>query len=270
MTRRLLLLGIGVCGWAVSGSAVTATASGQNPPSQDPQRPTFVSRIDTVRVDVIVTDKQGRPVVDLTAADFEIEENKKPQKVDSFKLIQIDDEMDVDPAQNREIRSLEQQAREVARDDVRVIVIFLDDYHTRILNSMAVREKLARFVRELNPRDVVALMTPLLPTAGITFSRNHDATARQIMAFQGRKFDYTVKHPVEEIYMYMQPPQIEMLRNQIVTTALEGLCVYMGTLREGRKTILYVSEGLTSSVPQGARTTGMSPGTGRTPTQPPA
>ncbi len=270
MTRRLLLLGIGVCGWAASGSAVTATASSQNSPAQDPQRPTFVSRIDTVRVDVIVTDKQGRAVVDLTAADFEIEEHKKPQKVDSFKLIQIDDETDVDPAQNREIRSLEQQAREVARDDVRVIVIFLDDYHTRLLNALAVREKLARFVRDLNPRDVVALMTPLLPTAGITFSRNHDATARQIMAFQGRKFDYTVKHPVEEIYMYLQPAQIEMLRNQIVTSALEGLCVYMGTLREGRKTILYVSEGLTSSVPQGARTTGMSPGTGRTPTQPPA
>jgi len=270
MTRRLLLLGLGVFGLAASGSAGTVAASSQNPPPQDPQRPTFVSRIDTVRVDVIVTDKQGRPVVDLTAADFEIQENKKPQKVDSFKLIQIDDDQDVDPAKNREIRSLEQQAREVARDDVRVIVIFLDDYHTRLLNSMAVREKLARFVRDLNPRDVVALMTPLLPTAGITFSRNHDATARQIMAFQGRKFDYTVKHPVEEIYMYMQPPQIEMLRNQIVTTALEGLCVYMGTLREGRKTILYVSEGLTSSVPQGARTTGMSAGTGRTPTQPPA
>jgi len=275
MTRRLLLLGIGAFGLAASWSAGATAASSQNPPVQnppvqEPQRPTFVSRIDTVRVDVIVTDKQGKPVVDLTAADFEIEENRKPQKVESFKLIQIDDEQDVDPAKNREIRSLEQQAREVARDDVRVIVIFLDDYHTRLLNSMAVREKLARFVRELNPRDVVALMTPLLPTAGITFSRNHDATARQIMAFQGRKFDYTIKHPVEEIYMYMQPPQIEMLRNQIVTSALEGLCVYMGTLREGRKTILYVSEGLMSSVPQGARTTGMSPGTGRTPTQPPA
>lgn len=260
MTRRFLLLG--VCLIALVG------ASRQNPPAQTPQRPVFVTRIDSVTVDVIVTDKQGRPVTDLTPADFEIQENKKPQTIDAFKLIQIDDTDDVDPAKNREIRSLEDQAREAARDDVRVVVMFLDDYHTRLGNSMAIREKLARFVRDLNPRDLVAIMTPLMPTAAVTFSRNHDATARQIMAFQGRKYDYTPKHPAEEIYMYMQPEQIESLRNQIVTTALEGLCVYLGTLREGRKTIVYVSEGMLSGIPAGARTTGLV-GVGTPTNQPP-
>ena len=260
MARRFLLLGF--CLIALAG------ASRQNPPAQDPQRPVFITRIDTVSVDVIVTDRQGRPVTDLTPADFEIRENKKPQVIDSFKLIQIDDTDDVDPAKNREIRSMEDQAREAARDDVRVIVIFLDDYHTRLGNSMAIRGKLAQFVRDLNPRDLVAIMTPLLPTSAVTFSRNHDATARQILAFQGRKFDYTPKHPAEEIYLYMQPEQIETLRNQIVTTALEGLSVYLGTLREGRKTIVYVSEGLLSRVPPGARTTGLV-GLGTPTNQPP-
>lgn len=275
MTRRVrwlaaCLLGVIVASWTPQA----AHDPRQNPPQQTPapqtpQRPTFVTRIDTVSVDVIVTDRQGRPVGDLTAADFDVRENNKPQKIDTFKLIQIDDELDVDPAKNREIRSLDDQAREAARDDVRVIVIFLDDYHTRLGNSMAVREKLARFVRELNPRDLVAIMTPLLPTAGITFSRNHDATARQIMAFQGRKFDYTPKSPVEEVYMWMEPQQIETLRNQIVTSALEGLCVYLGTLREGRKTIVYVSEGMTGSVPEGARTTGLTGMRGSPTSQPP-
>jgi VWFA-related protein len=265
MTRCCLLLGVCLFGAAV---AAHQNPPPQTPPPQDPQRPVFTRRIDTVTVDVIVTDKQGRPVTDLKPADFEIQENRKPQTVDSFKLIQIDDTQDVDPARNREIRSLEDQAREAARDDVRVVVLFLDDYHTRLGNSMAIREKLARFVRDLNPRDLVAIMTPLMPTAAVTFSRNHDATSRQIMSFTGRKFDYTPKHPVEEIYMYMQPEQIETLRNQIVTSALEGLCVYLGTLREGRKTIVYVSEGLLSTVPQGARTTGLYGGRG-TPTQPP-
>jgi VWFA-related protein len=259
MARRYLLLGLCLLG------LLAANPAAQNP--QNPQRPVFTTRIDTVSVDVIVTDRQGRPVTDLTAADFEIQENKKPQSIDSFKLIQIDDTQDVDPAKNREIRSLEDQARETARDDVRVVVLFLDDYHTRLGNSMAIREKLARFVRDLNPRDLVAIMTPLLPTSAVTFSRNHDATARQIMAFQGRKYDYTPKHPVEEVYQYLQPEQIESLRNQIVTSALEGLCVYLGTLREGRKTIVYVSEGLLSSIPAGARTTGLY--SGGTPTQQP-
>ena len=243
---------------------LVATPSGQQTqtPPQTQKPPVFGARIDTVTVDVVVTDRKGQPVTDLTAADFEITENRAPQTIDTFKLIQIDDSLDVDPARNREIRSLGDQERELRRDDVRVIVIYLDDYHTRLGNSMAIRERLARFVRGLHPRDLVALMTPLMTTAGVTFSRNHDATARQIMAFQGRKYDYTPKHPAEEIYQYLTPEQIEALRNQIVTTGLEGLCVYLGSVRDGRKSVIYVSEGLMSRIPQGTQTTGLYGGTG--------
>jgi len=262
------LLGVLVTALVHHAPVQAARAPQQTPPLQTPQRPTFVARIDTVSVDVIVTNKDGKPVTDLTAADFTVEENKKPQTIESLKLITIDDGLDPDPAKNREIRSLDDQVREAGRDDVRVIVVFLDDYHTRLGNSMVVREKLARFVRTLNPRDLVALMTPLMSTAAVTFSRNHDATARQIMAFSGRKYNYTPLNAAEEVYRYMQPAQIELLRNQIVTSALEGLCVYLGTLREGRKTIVYVSEGMTSSLPQGVHSTGIFSGAG-TPTQPP-
>lgn len=240
--------------WGVSAFQGPPATGGQ---AAQPQRPTFTTRIDSVSVDVIVTDKQGRPVTDLTAADFEIREGRTPQTVETFKLIQIDDDRAVDPGQNREIRSLQDQERELQREDVRVYVLFLDDYHTRLGNSMAIRERLAKFIRSLGPRDLLAVMTPLTPTSALTFSRNHDAAARQVMAFQGRKFDYTPKHPVEEVYQYLQPAQIEALRNQIVTTALEGLCVHLGTVREGRKSIIFVSEGLTSTLPAGARTTGL-------------
>lgn len=242
-----------------------ATPRGQQPPPQTQKPPVFGARIDTVSVDVVVTDKKGQPVTDLTPADFEITENRKPQTIDSFKLIQIDDSIDVDPARNREIRSLADQERELMRDDVRVIVIYLDDYHTRLGNSMAIRERLAKFVRGLDPRDLVALMTPLMTTAAVTFSRNHDATARQIMAFQGRKYDYTPKHPAEEVYQKLTAEQIENLRNQIVTTGLEGLCVYLGSVRDGRKSVLYVSEGLLSRIPPGTRTTGLFGGTATPP-----
>jgi VWFA-related protein len=265
-----------VRGWGVAGvvaGGLLAFGAGpdlaaQAPPQvqeqspQQPPRPIFTARIDTVTVDVTVTDRQGRPVTDLTAEDFEIRENRVAQTIESFKLIEIDDTVDVDPARNREIRSLADQERELARDDVRVIVIYLDDYHTRLGNSMFIRERLARFVRGLHPRDLVALMTPLMSTEALTFSRNHDATARQIMAFQGRKYNYTPIHPAEEIYQYLTAQQIELLRNQIVATGLEGLCVYLGTVREGRKSVLFVSEGLLAEMPAGVRTTGLYGGTG--------
>src|SRR5262245_7421914 len=43
-------------------------------PPAPPDQPTFRAGINTVRVDVIVTDRQGNPVTDLTLADFEIQE----------------------------------------------------------------------------------------------------------------------------------------------------------------------------------------------------
>ena len=132
MTRRFAWVGACLLGVLVTSWTAQATRQAQPPPPpQKPQQPTFITRIDSVSVDVIVTDKDGRPVTDLTKADFEVVENKKPQTIDAFKLIRIDDDQDPDPARNREIRSLDDQAREAARDDVRVIVLFLDDYHTK-------------------------------------------------------------------------------------------------------------------------------------------
>ena len=68
MTRALA---IGVC---LSLGAVAPAA----------QQATFRAGIDLVNFGVTVVDKQGRPVEGLTAADFEIRENGKPQAVKYF------------------------------------------------------------------------------------------------------------------------------------------------------------------------------------------
>src|SRR5215210_2210336 len=60
------------------------------PPAGAAQAPTFRGGIDFVRVDVIVSDKAGNPVADLKAADFEVTEDGKPQKVETFKLVELD------------------------------------------------------------------------------------------------------------------------------------------------------------------------------------
>jgi hypothetical protein len=60
-------------------------------PDQSAQPPTFRTRVDAVMVDVLATDTQGRPINDLTAADFEIKETGKVQSIDSFRLFTIDE-----------------------------------------------------------------------------------------------------------------------------------------------------------------------------------
>ncbi len=230
----------------------------QTPPPQDPtqkpQTPTFRTRIDSVSVDVTVTDRQGRPVTDLTPADFEIREAGKVQTIDTFKLVAADVDENATPL--REITSFADQAREAADDRNRVFIIFLDDYHVRQSNSMRVREQLARFVSNLGPRDLVAILYPLTPVAAATFSRNHAGTASAIMNFWGRKYDYTPKNLYEERYQGMPPEQQERMRNDLTLFGLEQACVFLGTLREGRKTLLFISEGMSGTLPAGTNVKG--------------
>ena len=51
----------------------------QTQPSQQPQPPTIRTGINYVRVDAIVTDKDGKAVMDMTQDDFSIAEDGKPQ-----------------------------------------------------------------------------------------------------------------------------------------------------------------------------------------------
>ena len=69
--------------------AVQAAPPAQQADQQQP--PTTIRRgIDYVSVDVIVTDKDGKPVMDFTQDDFAVAEDGKPQKVDTFQIIDFD------------------------------------------------------------------------------------------------------------------------------------------------------------------------------------
>jgi VWFA-related protein len=227
-------------------------ATSQQPP---PQQPTFRAGIDSVSVDVVVTDRQGKPVRDLTKADFTIEENGKLQTIETFKFVTIDESID-SQLEDREILSFADQRTEVAREENRLLVIFLDDYHVRRGTGMAVRNRLAEFVSQLTPHDLVAVVTPVSIMGALTFSRSHITTASAIRAFEGRKYDYTVRNAIEARLDHLPPEEQERFRNDMVIAALRNLSQQLGTMREGRKTILYFSEGMTGSMPAGVRTTG--------------
>ena len=64
-------------------------AQQQTPPPAN-QPPIFRTGINFVRVDVIVSDRQGNSVSDLQPGDFDITEDNKAQKIDTFKLIKLD------------------------------------------------------------------------------------------------------------------------------------------------------------------------------------
>jgi VWFA-related protein len=227
----------------------------QQPPPAQPaperaQQAPIRSGINFVRVDVIVTDGKGQPVLDLKADDFSITEDNKPQKVEQFSVVKIDNVAQAEDRPPSAIRSDFDEEREAARPDVRLFVILLDDYHVRLGNSMAVRKPLIDFIQnQLGAADMLALMYPLTPVADIRFSRNRDAAIGAIEKFEGRKFDYRPRNPFEEQYAYYPAATVERIRNQITMGALKAAAVRLGGLREGRKSIIFVSEGFTATLP---------------------
>ena len=65
-------------------------AQTQEQNDQPPAQPVFRAGINYVRVDVIVSDKNGANVADLKQIDFEVLEDGKPQTVENFKFIKLD------------------------------------------------------------------------------------------------------------------------------------------------------------------------------------
>jgi VWFA-related protein len=196
-----------------------------------------------VRVDVTVIDKKGNPVTDLTKDDFEVREDGMPQVVDTLKMIEAtgaapDDDMSLP------IRSPEHAAVEAARDDIRVFVIFWDEYHIgQMVPSIRARDALSQFVQTaFGPTDLVALVDQLTPADAIRFTRDRRELADKVHLLKGRQGVYVpARSAIEEAQLY-RGRDIEMLRSQVTATALESTIAFLGQIKEGRKTILFVSQ----------------------------
>src|SRR5438034_8877453 len=194
---------------AVFGVFVMARVFAQQQPPQQPQPtpppgqpPVFRTGINFVRVDVIISDKQGNAVADLQQGDFDVTEDGKAQKIETFKLIKLDGgAMAASEGPPRPIRTDYDEEAEASKEDVRLFAIFLDDYHVRRGASLAVREPLSRFVqRQLGPSDMIGIMYPLESTSSVRMTRNHEAVVKGLQQFIGRKYEYQPKNYLEEKY----------------------------------------------------------------------
>jgi VWFA-related protein len=217
-------------------------SSPQQPPQQ--QVPVFRGGVKLVRVDVTVTGKGDRPVADLTPADFEVTEDGVPQKVDQLQFTRLDGQRPAGDETSLEIRSPDQAEAEAARDDVRVFAIFLDDYHVDKAPqiTLPLRRALTLFLERLWPTDVVAMMDPLTPLSALRFTRAKAEMERIVNTFEGRQGEiFPVKSVMEEAQL--RRSDITRVRAQVTLSALAALTVKLGGIKEGRKAIIFVSQG---------------------------
>src|SRR5262245_36875327 len=128
--RRSLATGV----FVIVLAALHGTPSARR---QDPahQRPTFRVGSSFVRVDPYPT-KDGKPVLDLTANEFEVLEDGVPQKIDSFEHVIVR----APAATERvEVPSQRESLQAAANPRNRVFVVFLDTWYVGFASTHAIK-----------------------------------------------------------------------------------------------------------------------------------
>ena len=139
---------------AVAAPAMAAAQAGSQPPApQEQQPPRFRAEANFIRVDAYPT-HNGRPVLDLTAEDFEIREDGKAQTIQSFEHIVVAPAGQ--QAQTSEPNTIDASRQQVANPRNRVFVLFLDTPHVSMEAAVHAREPLISLIdRILGPDDLI-------------------------------------------------------------------------------------------------------------------
>ncbi len=206
----------------------------------------------TIRIEAIVTDKQGTPIANLRAGDFTILDNGVPQKVDSADWTSNTPPSVGPVAPAGEIKDDADEERAASEPGTRLIAVYLDEYHVSAGESTErVRAAVSRFIDEqVRQGDLLVVMKPLDHLTDIRFTRDRDEARRTVSTFSGRRNDYTPRSPFEEQYLGRSPGAVRAARAQIVMSGLRALATRMGDLKGGLSGIVLMSEGFTADAPR--------------------
>ena len=230
--------------FAAIGIAAAAAAQDPAPPPAQPEQPVFRARVNLVRVDVSVFGRDGEPLAGLQPADFLVKEDGIAQTVETVQFVTLTGQAPTDLRESTAIRSAEHAAVEAAREDVRLFVLFLDDYHVDKSPTVMIplKRTLRAFVEKLGPYDLVAVMDPLTPLTHIEFTRDRNKVLESVNNFEGRRGElFPVRSAAEEAQQSQR--NIWELRAGVTLDAMNAIVTKLGGLREGRKSVLFVSQG---------------------------
>jgi VWFA-related protein len=245
-------------GVLTAGLAVFATAQApQQPPApekpQDPaqQQPPPKFRVESnfVRVDAYPL-KDGKPVFDLKAEEFEVFEDGKLQKIETFEHVVV---RPAGPQGERaEVNSQRESLQAAANPRNRVFIIFLDTPHVMVDSAHRINEPLIRLMdRILGPDDLVGVMTPAMAASQIVLGRKTQVVedslrrnwpwgTRFSILKDDREYAYEACYGMDST---LAKELIARKRERATLEALEDLVRYLRSVREERKAILTVTEG---------------------------
>jgi len=138
-------------GNASTGNASTGNASTDRAPTgiapRDGQIPNVQSTTRLVQVDTVVTDSHSRPVPDLTASDFTVLENGKPQKIAFFSYESPEKKVDLVPP--HPIADGAFSNRPETGQSKPIVILLLDGLNTPSSQQLYVRQQMLKSLRNL-------------------------------------------------------------------------------------------------------------------------
>jgi VWFA-related protein len=163
---------------AIAALGCGAVLSAQQKPGQLP-RPSFSTSVDIVSVDVNVIDRNGRPLRDLTAADFTLSVDGRPRKIASAQFISVTAPETAAPPPPAHYTS------NLTQPNGRLIVVVVDRGSITPRRSKDVFAAAARFVDRLSPSDRVALFS--IPSGpAVDFTTDHDTVVAALLRTDGQ------------------------------------------------------------------------------------
>lgn len=212
----------------------------QNPPQQQAQ---FTSRIELVRTDVIVRDRQGRFVPDLKKEEFVVSEDGVLQEISTMVLStggRIYNIAAPPPMQAPEGIILP-QTRPQTDASGRIFLIFIDDLHLDFHNTGRIREVLKRIASSLiHDGDLFGVVStgPSSIAIDMTYDRTRLDDAIKKVSGAGLKPEEIMRAPEGS----QGPSEIRYRAHSAFSTVNEIL----GKLEkvvDRRKAVIYVSNG---------------------------
>jgi VWFA-related protein len=161
-------------------SLVCAVAARQNPPQPVPL---FRGGVDLVVVDVSVLDRDRRPVRGLTAADFTILENGRPQPIAAFSAVDLPD---VEEPGAPWIRDIVPDVRTNEDEGRRIVLIVLDDAAAMEAAVVPrVKQAAHRVIDHLAPDDLASIIFTSDKRGGQEFTHDRTRLRAAVDKFMG-------------------------------------------------------------------------------------
>jgi len=219
------------------------TAARQSPP----QPPRFQAGVDLVRLDVSVLDSDRVPVRGLTAADFTILEDGKPQAVQTFQPIDLPDVVSAKPGEAPWLRDVTPDIRGNGDfQDRRVVAIVVDDGTPVATQEVLFYPALVKkVIAGLGPDDLAAVVFAVHKGAGQDFTSDRSRLLAAVDRINLPMPDKTMQKDgtVRAAAFDRLDPSLALNYSSTINT-LRKLAEYLEELPDRRKAIVFVSVGI--------------------------